>query len=276
MKKSSLLINEPPLQVLPSLAKAIGLNEAIVTQQIHYWLENPKAGVEREGFKWIFNTYDEWHENFPFWSVSTIQRVFISLEGKGVVISAQLDAKSRDMRKYYRLDYEYLDTLQDINLTSSNTSHWHDVKGNTETTTESKASNLLETQELLSKASPEWALLAGVAFDDKAVILAQIEQEAINAFESAFALQRPWEWYPDSPADKKRTWEDFRAYIVKLYQQDKDCFGKYVTWSRQPYVKGAMTALGIKRNPQDFPDSWAGYLAQSVMYKREEEYTRLL
>lgn len=136
--------------------------------------------------------------------------------------------------------------------------------------------SFLETQELLSKASPEWALLAGVAVDDKAQILAQIEQEAINAFESAFALQRPWDWYPDSPNDKKRTWDDFRAYIVKLYQQDKDSFGKYVTWSRQPYVKGAMTALGIKRNPQDFPDSWVGYLAQSVMYKREEEFTRLL
>ena len=136
MKKSSLLINEPPLQVLPSLAKAIGLNEAIITQQLHYWLENPKAGVERNGFKWIFNTYDEWQENFPFWSVSTIQRIFISLEGKKIVISAQLDAKSRDMRKYYRLDYDYLDTLQDINLTSSNASHWDDVKGNTETTTE--------------------------------------------------------------------------------------------------------------------------------------------
>ncbi len=118
--------------------------------------------------------------------------------------------------------------------------------------------------------------MAGVAVDDKAQILAQIEQEAINAFESAFALQRPWDWYPDSPNDKKRTWDDFRAYIVKLYQQDKDSFGKYVTWSRQPYVKGAMTALGIKRNPQDFPDSWVGYLAQSVMYKREEEFTRLL
>ena len=34
----SLLISEPPLQVLPSLAVKIGLNEAIVLQQIHYWL----------------------------------------------------------------------------------------------------------------------------------------------------------------------------------------------------------------------------------------------
>ena len=33
-----LLIDEPPLMVLPSLAAVIGLNEAIMLQQIHYWL----------------------------------------------------------------------------------------------------------------------------------------------------------------------------------------------------------------------------------------------
>ena len=39
---SKLLINEQPLQVLPSLAEAIGLNQAIALQQVHYWLENAR------------------------------------------------------------------------------------------------------------------------------------------------------------------------------------------------------------------------------------------
>lgn len=147
MKNSSLLINEPPLLVLPSLAKAIGLNDAIITQQLHYWLENPKAGVERDGFKWVFNTYDEWQENFPFWSTSTIKRTFLELEEKGVVISAQMDAKSRDMRKYYRLNYEKLaefETLHRVNVIPSIGSHRDDVKGNTETTTENNISSIVE------------------------------------------------------------------------------------------------------------------------------------
>ena len=46
---SRLLIDEPPLQVLPSLAREIGLNEAIMLQQIHYWLL--KSGNEFEGAK---------------------------------------------------------------------------------------------------------------------------------------------------------------------------------------------------------------------------------
>lgn len=139
MKKSSLLINEPPLQVLPSLASAIGIPEAIVTQQLHYWLENPKAGITRHGHKWIYNTYDEWQENFPFWSIPTIQRTFANLEKIGVVISAQLEKRSRDMRKFYRINYDQLDKLHHINLIRSNISNRYDVKGNTETTTKTNS-----------------------------------------------------------------------------------------------------------------------------------------
>ncbi len=47
-RHSSLLIEESPLQVLPSLAKAIGLNEAIFAQQLHYWLRG-KSGKEHDG-----------------------------------------------------------------------------------------------------------------------------------------------------------------------------------------------------------------------------------
>lgn len=119
--RSHLLINEPPLQVLPSLAKAIGLNEAIVLQQLHWWLENPNVGEIRSGVKWIFNTYEEWHDNFPFWSVSTIQRIFSNLENLHIIVAAQLDSSRYDRRKFYRIDYRQLETLEDVNLTRSST-----------------------------------------------------------------------------------------------------------------------------------------------------------
>lgn len=44
---SSLLINEAPLQVLPSLAVALkNINEAIMLQQIQYWLQNQKMSIK--------------------------------------------------------------------------------------------------------------------------------------------------------------------------------------------------------------------------------------
>ena len=53
---SSLLMNESPLCVQPSLAVAIGLNEAIFLQQCHYWL-NPKFNKNFiEGKHWVHKT----------------------------------------------------------------------------------------------------------------------------------------------------------------------------------------------------------------------------
>lgn len=117
---------------------------------------------------------------------------------------------------------------------------------------------------------PVWDALHGVDPDPAMVLLLEQEQKAIESFESAFQLQRPWDWYPTGKDEK--TWRDFRAYVVKLYGKDPDCFSKYVTWSRQPFVKGSMTALGIKRNPENFPDSWSAYLV-SPMYSELNQST---
>ena len=107
MRKKNLLIDEYPLIVLPSLAKAIGLNGAIALQQLHYWLENPKGGVTMDGERWVYNTYENWQaDNFPFWSVRTVQRIFVYLEKIGFVISMQ--KAEYDRKKYYRVHYDKL------------------------------------------------------------------------------------------------------------------------------------------------------------------------
>lgn len=141
MKKSSLLINENPLQVLPSLAIILGLEEAIAIQQLHYWLNNTKneGRIDEDGNKWVYNTYSQWQEdNFPFWSEDKIQRIFLSLEKQGVVIARQLDAKKRDMKKFYRIDYDALCAMDSLKIAPSdslksapsNTAKLHDVKMN--------------------------------------------------------------------------------------------------------------------------------------------------
>lgn len=108
---SKLLINEPPLQVLPSLATLIGLNEAIFLQQLHYWISNPKIGVNIEGRRYVRNTVAEWQvDNFPFWSINTIRRTIASLEDAGLVLTrADLNAAAYDKTRWYSIDYEALE-----------------------------------------------------------------------------------------------------------------------------------------------------------------------
>lgn len=100
---SKLLIPESPIQLIPSLAKAIGLNEAIFIQQLHYWSLKSNDG-------WVYNTYEQWQEQFPFWSTRTIQRIVRNLEESGLLISRQ--DNDYDRKKYYQIDYDKLDEVE--------------------------------------------------------------------------------------------------------------------------------------------------------------------
>lgn len=115
---SKLLINEPPLQVLPTLAVIIGLNEAFLLQQVHYWLSNPKIGridVDGDGQKWVRNSVEDWLVNFPFWSESTVKRTTKSLRERGLLLSkSTLNEMKIDRTGWYRIDYQLLDKVLEI------------------------------------------------------------------------------------------------------------------------------------------------------------------
>lgn len=101
--KECLLISEPPLQVLPSLAKAIGLNEAIVLQQLYWLIKDERNGTIHDGRRWVYNTIPQWQQNFfPFWAEDTVMRIFQNLEGMLLIDTCQPEGRSR--RKYYCLN----------------------------------------------------------------------------------------------------------------------------------------------------------------------------
>lgn len=92
-----------PQLIIPELAKSVGLEEAIVIQQLHYWLHN--SGKLFEDTLWIYNSFNEWSKQFAYWSISKIKRVFYSLEAKGLIISKKLNASKHDHTKWYTIEY---------------------------------------------------------------------------------------------------------------------------------------------------------------------------
>ena len=106
---SKLLIDDYPIQILPKLATEIGLNEAIVLQQIHYWLN--QSSHNRDGKKWIYNTYDDWNKQFPFWSVMTIRRVINSLEKQKLILIANYNKAGFDKTRWYSIDYSVVESV---------------------------------------------------------------------------------------------------------------------------------------------------------------------
>lgn len=108
--KNSLL--HDPLVFSRSLAAAIGLNEAIILHQLGYWLEKSTNVVN--GRKWVYNTLDEWAQQFPFMSVKTIQRTLSSLKEQGVIeVDNTLNKHAFDRTNWYSINEENLEKVSD-------------------------------------------------------------------------------------------------------------------------------------------------------------------
>jgi len=145
---STLLIPEYPLIILPSLAKVVGLNEAVVLQQVNYWLQT--SNHEHEGRKWVYNSYACWQEQFPFWSLRTIQSIFPALEKKGLLISGNFNKNGFDRTKWYTINYKKLRELMDVHLAdiatssrkSCETHPANPANSSTETNTETTTENI--------------------------------------------------------------------------------------------------------------------------------------
>ena len=118
----SLLMPSRPIVINPDLACSIGLNEAIALQQVNYWLKETTSGLERDGVRWIYNTNEQWLEQFPFWSESTLKRTFTRLKNLGVLKVEQLNKSQRDMTNYYTINYES-ELLDEVKVTKSKSSN---------------------------------------------------------------------------------------------------------------------------------------------------------
>ncbi|MBA7815820.1 hypothetical protein HV200_08725 [Escherichia coli] len=114
----SLLMTSQPIVINRDLACRIGLNEAIVLQQLHYWLNETNSGTEHGGIRWVYNTTEQWLEQFPFWSESTLKRTFASLRSLGVLRREQLNKSKRDMTNFYTINYES-ELLEEVKVKES-------------------------------------------------------------------------------------------------------------------------------------------------------------
>jgi hypothetical protein len=126
---NKLLIGESPVLVLPTLAveiaraaraldgdsdksrdaRPVGLNEAIVLQQLHWLVDQwPTRVVEVDGFRWFRAEQKFWQERFPFWSERTIRRTFEMLKKLGLV-----ETQRGREANVYRVNYEGVVKLTD-------------------------------------------------------------------------------------------------------------------------------------------------------------------
>lgn len=141
----SLLLTTRPIVINPDLAYSIGLNEAIALQQVNYWLQETTSGLERDGERWIYNTTEQWLEQFPFWSESTLKRTFTRLKTLGVLKIEQLNKSQRDMTNYYTINYAS-SLLNEVKVSESKRSKCTSPSGQNDTMEEVKVKRSIRSK----------------------------------------------------------------------------------------------------------------------------------
>ena len=116
-RTNPLLIPESPMQFCPMLGALVGESQAIVLQQLQYWLTRSKHVIDGE--KWVFKTLDEWNLQFYWLSKSTLQRIFGKLrnfdyEGQMYHLVKVRNLTKGSPIKWYTINYDDLDALYPI------------------------------------------------------------------------------------------------------------------------------------------------------------------
>ena len=99
-----LLIDERIIALTPALIRALDgkTNEAIVLQQLHWWMRH--ATAEHDGHVWVWNTYDDWAAMTGL-TAKQARTAIQRLVERGIVV--QHAPASRDRTLWYRIKYDH-------------------------------------------------------------------------------------------------------------------------------------------------------------------------
>jgi len=113
--------NHTSLRVLDAnTASIFGSDAAILLNRIEHWL-NLGYGLEHQGERWIYNTYQQIAEReLPWLSPSQIKRLIWMLRDDGVLLVKRLRSHLYNQTNHYRINYERLNELISNSPVSSN------------------------------------------------------------------------------------------------------------------------------------------------------------
>lgn len=270
---SLLLMDEHPLVILKPIAKAIGLNESIVLQQINYWIKiNESKGINYyDGRYWVYNSIQNWAESeFDFWSYDTVKRTFKSLEVNGLLITGNYNREARDRTKWYTIDYEKLYSFDSLaqcirsNCTNGLEQNAPMHQGNMpralpETTTETNSETSSKHNSLGSKL-PHNNASAEKASEGINPITAGAQFKKVGKGDYTEEFEEFWESYPRK-IEKKAAFKAWKARIKSNKVEDiiTACrnYAKYcsVKAIEEQYIKHASSFLGPNEPFKDFVES---------------------
>jgi hypothetical protein len=102
---SGLLLDERLLCYQPALVRRLGLAEAAIVQQLHYWAQ--RATNIYEGERWVYKTYGDWSGEIGV-STKAVRGALDRLRRDGVVVAMQSPLDARDRTLWWRINHKVL------------------------------------------------------------------------------------------------------------------------------------------------------------------------
>lgn len=270
MSKVKYLTNEPTMVIQPSLACLYDWG-GVILQQIHYWLNTPNVGIMHEGHRWVYNSYSQWQDQFPWLSKNTIIKYIQKMEDDGVLISKRIKASSNNQVKHYRIDYQKLVHLLEGAIPETGTSYtkiWY--KGVPETgcsihiehqivTDNTTSVNPSGSPQISDNKSeiPEGEEMGKGPTDTMAILNHLKEKEAAKAGKptkvTSATLQNLWrdvvgkdQFVAEFTAKKKG---QFSHILKKVGADDAVKVVSYVLQNWIPYTKYVENSSGVSNTP---------------------------
>jgi len=87
------------------IAVKYGIEEAIILENMYFWLEKNKANKKHliDGHIWTYNSQEALTILFPYMNRSKIQRVMVKLEKEELILRANYNEKKYDKTTWYTL-----------------------------------------------------------------------------------------------------------------------------------------------------------------------------
>lgn len=102
------LLDGPGFFVNVELATNIGMNEAALLQQIHYWccISADHDSNFKDGHYWVYKTYEEWAKELLWKSPTTAKEAIKELLRRGLIITGRYSYGNKNRTTWYRVDYD--------------------------------------------------------------------------------------------------------------------------------------------------------------------------
>lgn len=87
----------------PTIAEQVGVNAAVVYQNILFWCEKNKANNKHcyDGLYWTYNTVKAWKELIPYLSIQSIRTALKKLEDEGLIKTGNFNKAGYDRTMWY-------------------------------------------------------------------------------------------------------------------------------------------------------------------------------